>query len=151
MTERGEFDRAVAMLEEALAISTRAGNERDVSRGAGTWPTSRRRRGTPTGRSPGSSSSFLTSSGSREPALSAEIIGAFARLALARGEARRGVVLGSRATASMPRWAGPTPCSGNGGYLESVRPLLGDAEFEAAKAEGQAMSMSEALGWAADT
>jgi len=150
VTERGEFDRAVAMLDEALAISTRAGNERDVL--------GRRRDLADVKREAGDTDGALATLIElvpevvrlREPALSAEIIGAFARLALARGEARRGVVLGSARNRFHAELGWPETVVWEwGAYLDTVRPVLGDAEFEAAKAEGQAMSMSEALELAA--
>jgi hypothetical protein len=148
----GDHVRAAAMLEEALAISTRAGHERDI--------VGRRMDLADLRFAAGDAAAALTALVElvpdvirlREPALCVEMIGSFAQILLESGDPRDGVVLGAARNRYHAEIGWPEAVLRNWeGYVEESRDALGDGEYEAARAEGRQLTMFGALEFAVRT
>jgi predicted ATPase/class 3 adenylate cyclase len=149
VSQRGDHDRARAMLEEALAITTAAGNERDV--------VGRRRdladlmadAGDPAGAQSALARIVPEVIRMREPAMIVEVVGSFASHAFDLGDLRRYVVLAT-ARQGFHReigWPEGVWAAWEGEIL-TARESLGDEAWEAAREEGLGLTMVGALEWA---
>ena len=149
VSECGDHERARAMLEEALAISTRAGNERDVLG---------RRRDLAdlmgeAGDSAGARSAMVRLVPEvvrmREPAMQVEVIGSFADHARRLGDLWGFVVLETARNVFHLEIGWPQGIWARAEReVSSVRGSLGDEAWEAAREEGRGLTMVGALEWA---
>ena len=148
--EEGDYARAAAMVEEARMISARLGDERDVL--------ARRRQLAQLSHEAGDPQRALGQLAAlvpdvlrvRQPALSITVAGTFAEVFLALGDRSRGVQMGAARNRhhQLIGWPEGVVDAWEQTLAES-RPVLGDAAFEAAYARGRAMSLPDALTFAA--
>jgi hypothetical protein len=148
----GDYDRARAMLEESLRIYTVAGNERDVLGRRRDLADLMYRSGDPVSAQAALAHIAPEVLRMREPAMIVEVMGTFAECALELGHTRRYLVLASACQKFHLEIGWPE--TGSVSWEEemvSVRDRLGDEDWNAAREEGLAMTMSGALEWAVAT
>jgi tetratricopeptide (TPR) repeat protein len=150
LADRGDYVEARGLLEEALAISTRAGNERDVVGRRSDLADLLVLEGRAEEAQRALASLVPDVLRLREPVMSVEVVGSFARTAVALGELRDVVVLASARNVFHAEMGWPRSVMDVWNErIDEARLTLGDAEWEAARNEGEAMTRAQALEYAA--
>jgi predicted ATPase/class 3 adenylate cyclase len=149
VSDLGDHARARAMLEEALAISTRAGNERDVLGRRRDLADLMAETGDAAGARAAMARLVPEVVRMREPAMLVEVIASMAGHAQELGELRGFVVLGTARNKFHLEIGWPEAIWADWEReVASARETLGEEAWEAAREEGRGLTMLGALEWA---